>query len=112
MNLVELTEFDFHPRIARSNGVSLVLFSGPDCGGCRRLEQLLPRLAAGRATHLYKVDVQKSTALAREYEVFHLPSLFLFVDGQFHAPLQVEPVPVKFADAIDRALSAPAHEEP
>lgn len=112
MALTELTEFDFHARLARSPGVSLVIFSGPDCGGCRRLESLIPALAAGRAAHLYKVDVQKSTALAREYEVFHLPSLFLFVDGQFHAPLQVEPVPVKFADAIDRALSAPAHEEP
>lgn len=112
MNLVELTEFDFHPRIAHSNGVSLVMFSGPDCGGCRRLEKLLPRLAAGRATYLYKVDVQKSTALAREYEVFHLPSLFLFVDGRFHAPLHAEPVVEKFSAAIEWALSEPAHEEP
>ena len=112
MNLIELTEFDFHPRIAHSNGVSLVMFSGPDCGSCRRLEKLLPRFAAGRVAHLYKVDVQKSTALAREYEVFHLPSLFLFVDGRFHAPLHAEPVPERFSAAIERALNEPAHEEP
>jgi len=112
MNLVELTEFDFHPRIARSPGVSLVMFSGPDCGSCRRLEKLLPCLAAGRAAHLYKVDVQTSTALAREYEVFHLPGLFLFVDGRFHAPLHAEPVMEKFSAAIDQALNEPPHEEP
>lgn len=112
MLLIELTEFDFHARLTQSAGVSLVFFSGPDCGICRRMENLIPVLADGRAAHLYKVDVQVSTALAREYEVFHLPSLFLFVDGRFHAPLHAEPVAGKFADAMDRALSAPAHEEP
>ena len=112
MNLIELTEFDFHPRITHSNGVSLVMFSGPDCGSCRRVEKLLPQLAAGRVAHLYKVDIQTSTALAREYEVFHLPSLFLFVDGRFHAPLHAEPVAGKFSAAIDSALNEPAHEEP
>lgn len=112
MLLAELTEFDFHARIAQSAGVSLVLFSSPDCGSCRHMESVIPVLAGGCVAHLYKVDVQKSTALAHEYEVFHLPSLFLFVDGRFHAPLHGEPVPVKFANAIDQALGAPAHEEP
>lgn len=112
MYLLELTEFDFHPRLARSNGVSLVMFSSPDCGSCRRLEKVLPRLVAGRVAHLYKVDVQTSTALAREYEVFHLPSLFLFVDGRFHAPLHAEPVAGKFGIAIELALNQAAHEEP
>lgn len=112
MQMVELTEFDFHPRMAKSAGVSLVMFSGPDCGSCRRLERHLPALAAGQVAHLYKVDVQKSTALAREYEVFHLPSLFLFVEGRFHAPLHAEPVPGKFGRAIEQALRQPAHEEP
>ncbi|MES1997683.1 MAG: thioredoxin family protein [Pseudomonadota bacterium] len=112
MHLVELTEFDFHPCLAHSAGVSLVMFSGPDCGSCRRLEKVLPALTAGRVAHLYKVDVQVSTALAREYEVFHLPSLFLFVDGRFHAPLHAESAPGIFAAAIEHALREPAHEEP
>jgi thioredoxin-like negative regulator of GroEL len=112
MQFSELTEFDFHPQLAQSAGVSLVMFSGPDCGSCRRLESILPALTAGRVARLYKVDVQTSTALAREYEVFHLPSLFLFVDGRFHAPLHAEPAPGIFAAAIDHALREPAHEEP
>ena len=112
MALIELTEFDFHPRLARSPGVSLVLFSGPDCGSCKRLESILPALVGSQVAHLYKVDVQTSTALARAFDVFHLPSLFLFVDGQFHAPLHAEPAPGIFAAAIVHALHAPAHEEP
>lgn len=62
--------------------------------------------------HGYVVDVQTATALAREYEVFHLPSLFLFVDGHFHAPVHAEATPEKLASAIQTALDLPAHEEP
>ena len=112
MPLTELTEFDFYPRLARSAGVSLVIFSGPDCGSCKRLESVLPALVGTHVAQLYKVDVQTSTALARAFEIFHLPSLFLFVDGQFHAPLHAEPAPGIFAAAIVHALHAPAHEEP
>jgi thiol-disulfide isomerase/thioredoxin len=68
-----LTEFDFYPQPA--------LFSGPHCGACRKAGAVLPQAMAGRAEHLSKVDVEKSIALAREYEKFHLPALLLFVDG-------------------------------
>ncbi len=112
MRLRELNEFDFHPALASSPGVSVVMFSGPDCGTCRHLEKILPALFTDRPVHLFKVDVQKSTALARAYEVFHLPSLFVYVDGQYHGPLHAEPTPEKFSRALSELLSAPAHEEP
>lgn len=112
MRLKELSEFDFHPTLAGSAGVSLVMFSGPDCGSCRRLEALLPGLAGDLAQHLYKVDVQKATALARAYEVFHLPSLFAFVDGHYQGPLHAEPTATKFAHAMKALLAAAPQEEP
>jgi thioredoxin 1 len=112
MPLQELTEFDFHPTLAASAGVSLVMFSGPDCGTCRRLEGLLPELAADMANQLYKVDVQKATALARAYEVFHLPSLFAFVDGRYQGALHAEPVRSSFRSALRTLLAAPPQEEP
>ena len=108
----ELNEFDFYPTLADCSGVSVVMFSGPDCGTCRKLEKILPRLLAGRAVQLYKVDVQRSTALARAYEVFHLPSLFVFVDGAYHGPLHAEPTVEKFSRALAALLAAPAQEEP
>lgn len=112
MLIQELNEFDFHAALADRPGISLVMFSGPDCGTCRRLERILPRLIPDRAVHLYKVDVQKSTSLARAYEVFHLPSLFVFVDGQYHGALHAEPTPEKFSRALTTLLAAPAQEEP
>ena len=112
MHFHELNEFDFHPRLAASAGVAVVMFSGPDCGACIRLEQRLPDWLDGRAAHLYKIDAQRSTALAHAYEVFHLPSLFVFVDGRYHAPLQAEAAPGPMRAALDRLLDEPAHEEP
>jgi thioredoxin-like negative regulator of GroEL len=112
MQFAELTEFDFHARIAASAGVALVMFSGPDCGACRRLEARLPEWLSGHVQHLFKVDAQRSTALARAYEVFHLPALFVFVDGQYHGPLHAEAAPAPLIAAIRKLISEPAHEEP
>lgn len=108
----ELSEFDFHPRLAASPGVAVVMFSGPHCGACKRLEKQLPDWLGTQASHLYKIDAQKSTALARAFDVFHLPSLFVFVDGHYHAPLSAEAAPGSMRAALDKLLAEPAREEP
>ena len=112
MQFALLTEFDFYRRLAASSGVSLVLFSGPDCGTCRRAEAMLPDALAGAVAHLFKVDAQRSMALAREYEVFHLPALFLFVDGHYHAPLHSALSPAALRQAVAAALQSPSQEAP
>lgn len=112
VRFTNLTEFDFYPRLAQSPGVSLVLFSGPHCGTCRRAETVLPQAMAGRVEHLFKVDVEKSIALAREYEIFHLPALMLFVDGHFHAGIHSPLLPEKLQQAVEKALTLPAEEAP
>ena len=112
MRFQELSDFDFHPRLAGSPGVAVVMFSGPHCGACKRLERLLPGWLAGDADHLYRVDVQKNAAMAHAYEVFHLPSLFVFVDGRYHAPLSAEAAPAPMRAALEKLLREPAHEEP
>ena len=112
MTFQELSEFDFHPRLCASPGVAVVMFSGPDCGACKRLERQLPAWLGECAEHWYKVDAQKCTALARAFEVFHLPSLFVFVDGRYHAPLSAEAAPVPMRAALEQLLREPAREEP
>jgi len=112
MPLQALTEFDYHHTLARTPGASLVLFSSPDCGSCRQVEKLLPMAAGERVQALYKVDVQQATALARQYDLFHLPALFLYKDGHFHAALASEVTPEQLQAAIQAALAKPAEEEP
>ena len=112
MHFTSLTEFDFYSRLAHSPGVSLVLFSGPHCGACRRAEAVLPQAMADAVAHLFKVDVEKCTALAREYEIFHLPAMLLFVDGHFHAAIDSPLLPEKLRQTVTTALTLPAEEAP
>ena len=112
MHLVPLSEFDYHATLARTSGASLVLFGSPGCGACRKVENLLPEAAGSSIAALFKVDVQQATALARQYALFHLPALFLYHDGLFHAELQCEVTPSALRQAINNALAKPAQEEP
>jgi thioredoxin 1 len=104
-------EFSLPHRLAQTPGVSLVLFSSPSCGACRNVERLLPT-AAPADVRLFRVDVQQALALARAYEVFYLPAIFLFRDGHYHARLDCEITPASVRAAIAAALAAPAEEEP
>lgn len=113
-----LSDFDFHLRLAQTEGLSVVMMSRPDCGACRQAERLLPMVLqepltqAVKVTHLFMVDVEESTALARAYEVFHLPSFFLFNNGKFHAEIQSSLLPEMFHQTLRDLLSKEAVEEP
>lgn len=112
MQLIPLDEFDYHHVLARTPGPSLVLFSSPDCGSCRTVERLLPRAAAGVVDRCFRVDVTRATALARAFDLFHLPALFLYRDGHFHAVIEAPVLPEALQRAIRAQLKAPAQEEP
>ncbi len=104
-----LDEYSWHASPAQAWGVSQVLFISPSCGSSRTAQRLLPS-AAPADVRLYVVDVQQ--ALARAYDVFHLPALFLFRDGRYHARLDCAITPAALRGAIDAALAAPPQEEP
>lgn len=106
-----LDESRYHPHLLETGGIALVLFSSPSCGGCRVVEARLP-LAVPAGTHLFKVDVQQATGLARAFDIFHLPTLFLYRDGHFHARLECEITLPALRAAVARALARPAEEEP
>lgn len=103
----------FHSRIAAVAGIAIVMFTAPGCGACRRALGQLPRLAAEMdIQHLFLVDVESSTGLAREFEIFHLPALILFRDGLYHAKIDAELTSGSFSEAVAKALAAPAEEAP
>lgn len=110
--LTPLSEFDFHQVLAATEGAVLTVFGAPGCGTCRKVEKLLPGAVEGLVSGLFKVDVQQSMGLARAYEVFHLPALFLFLDGRYHAPIHSEITPARMKEALERALAGPPQEEP
>lgn len=109
--LQALDEFDYHRRLNAVDGLALVLFSSAGCATCRQVERLLPD-AAPAGVRLFKVDAQKSLALTRAFDLFHLPGLFLYRHGRYHARLDCQVTPATLRAAMRAALAAPAEEEP
>lgn len=115
--VIELDEFIFHPKIAESDGVSLVFFSGPHCSSCHHLRNLFNQEYQIFTDHFFEfsafeIKADKAAALVNEFGVFHLPSIYLYRDGNYHCELQTEAIPLKIIEAIENALAKPAEEEP
>jgi thioredoxin 1 len=107
-----LAEGGFHHRLAASSGVAVVLFTAPHCGGCRAWKALLPQALAGAADAFFEVDVSEATGVARYFGIHHLPTIYLYRDGAFHAELQCEARPAAIRQTASGLLAAPAQDEP
>jgi len=107
-----LDQFSFYPRLAETAGPALVFFSAASCGACRHWKQLLEGFAGSDAVPVFEVDAGIDQALAREFALFHLPALFLFLDGEYHSPLQCEASLPALRTALSAALLLPAEEAP
>jgi len=111
--LPSLDQYDFHPRIANMTGTVLVMFTSPDCGGCRHLRQVFQEVRRREpGWQIFEVDAQRDPALTSEFEVFHLPTVFLFEDGVFHCQLEAEARTESIISATRNALQRPAREAP
>lgn len=111
--LTPLDQFDFHRRLETLQGPGLVMFGSPGCGGCRHLRRVLLAVQGQRPDwHCFEVDVQRDPGLAQAFEVFHLPTLFLFDAGRFHCELKAAAGTQAIVGATQTALQQPAEEEP
>jgi thioredoxin-like negative regulator of GroEL len=111
--LQQLTQFDLHHRLAEVAGTAVVCFTAAGCGSCRQMKRALAELRRARSDlAMFEVDAQHEAGLTREFGVFHLPALFLFRDGEYHRPVEAQPLPGPLAAAIDAALDAPPLEAP
>lgn len=112
-NIASLNDLNFHHVLATTPGVALVFFTAPHCGACRNLKQALQHyLQTYSALAVFEVDAVHNGGLVSALEVFHLPTMFLYVDGHYHCALHSEPLPARLHHAIQTALSQPAEEEP
>ncbi len=109
----QLSQFDLHHRIAASPAPTLVFFTSRACGSCRQLRRALEVLRHKRPDWLiYEVDAEREGGLVREFEVFHLPAMFLFKDGDFHREIDSLATPQALEAAIEAALAQPPGEAP
>ncbi len=112
-DMTSLDQFDFHDRLEESRGPVVVVFVTPGCASCRHWKRFLldyARTHPGLA--LYQVNVQQDMALVHEFGVFHLPAVYLYLDGRFHCELQSEARRDRFDAALNEALQAPSQEAP
>lgn len=107
-----LAEGDYHRRLAAAHGLAVVLFSAPHCGGCRTWKALLPEALDDFGARFFEVDVSEATGIARYFGIFHLPTIYLYRDGAFHAALQCETKRAALRDAVRTLLAAPPQDEP
>ncbi len=109
----KLTQFDYYHCLGNLSGDALVFFTSPACGACKQLRKALERYVQQYDNlRVFEIDAVHESGLVKTFEVFHLPSMFLYRDGQFHCELHSEAHPQKLHAAIAKAYQMPAEEEP
>lgn len=106
-----LDEFCFDAVLAQQAGNSLVMFGQPLCAACQGWRRQLPQWL-GADIQLFYVDVAVATALARRFELFHLPDFALYRDGVFHCLWRSAFDREEVGRSLSAALQQPAQEEP
>ena len=109
----KLDQFEFHHVLEESPGISVVFFTAPNCGSCRAMKQALGQVLEQHGNwNVFEVDAARDLALVREFDVFHLPALFMYKDGAYHAPLQVTPLTNEIIAAVNRLVRLEPVEAP
>ncbi|MDD5394177.1 MAG: thioredoxin family protein [Thiothrix sp.] len=111
--IASLTDLNFHHVLEETPGAALVFFTAPNCGACRSLKRALEKfLHTHSPLPVFEVDAVHNGGLVNALDIFHLPALFLYVDGHYHCELKCEALPARIHHAIQTALSQPAEDEP
>jgi len=81
--VTELKEDKFSEFVS-SNSIVLVDFSATWCGPCKMQGKILEGIEAeyGDKIAVAKVDVDESPNIAREFNIYAVPSLVLFIKGK------------------------------
>jgi len=108
-----LEQFNFFQTLENTPNIAIVFFSSQACSSCRYWEQLLAKYQETKpAINLFKVDAEQDPGLVEEFSVFHLPALFLYIDGVFHSEIQCEANLNDLTNAIDKLAAEPHQEMP
>ncbi len=108
-----LEQFEFHQTLESTAGIAIVFFSSRECMSCRHWDNVLEHFSKQHPdVSIYKIDAGLDQALTEEFDVFHLPSFFLYYDGKYHSALQSEANLKALEISVKQALESPAEEMP
>ncbi len=84
METLHLTQDTFQKEIKEFEGVALVDFWAPWCGPCQILGPIIEELAKEfeEGVKICKVNVDEEGALAQEYEIMSIPTVYIFKNGE------------------------------
>ena len=60
----------------------------------------------------FEVDVSEATGVARYFDIFHLPTIYFYRNGRFHAQLQCPASRETIRETASHLLDAAAADEP
>lgn len=102
-----LNNHSFFHTLEAPGAAGLVVFTKPGCGACRHVKAMLLGLGPDLPAPLYELDVEESPGVAAELDVFHLPALFLFRDGELWGTIHAEARRGALLAAINLAWLSP-----
>ena len=106
MTLRALHGLDVIRTLHGAQGTHLLLLTSPACGACAAVRRALAGMEPIAGLHALEVEAASAPGLVEELEVFHLPAIWLWRDGE--ALLEVQAEVGAMRDAILRGMG-PAH---
>ena len=80
----DVTDASFDEDVLQAEKPVVVDFWAPWCGPCRAVHPILEQLAADQDGRIdfVKLNVDENPSAATRYDVFSIPSVILFEDGE------------------------------
>lgn len=83
MTIVEVNKDNFEDEVLKSDIPVLADFNAEWCGPCRSMKPMLEEMAESNPGYkIVSIDIDAEDELAEDYEVFSIPCLVAFRDGQ------------------------------
>ena len=113
MERIPLTAAAYYPILDARQPPTLVIFTAPACGSCRRLHRIIDDMVAPISDMVVmEVNAEEAPGLVADLEIFHLPALFLYMHGDHHSPVHSVLRVDALAAAVQAAAAGPRQEPP
>lgn len=83
MGILHVNKDNFKEHVLKSKGVVLVDFYADWCGPCRTMTPIIEELASEFSeVKFIKINVDENPDLSSQYEIFSIPTILIFKDGE------------------------------